>query len=192
MFRDLLRQKLAGIAPITEEQIIALEAHYQLMVRWNKSLSLTTIVKAGEASERHYCESVFLAHHLSHGPLKIADIGSGPGFPGIPIAIYRPDIEVTLIESHQRKAVFLREATRGLSNVRVLAKRAEDIREHFDRVVSRAVSFDDLGLPLRNLTKSADLLTGIESPPATWGWEWEVVKLPWGKERYLRHGQSFT
>jgi len=63
----------------------------------------------------------------------------GAGFPGIPVAILRPECNVDLVESHQRKAVFLREAIRGLPNVHVLAQRAEDVSERFDWMVSRAV-----------------------------------------------------
>jgi len=70
--------------------------------------------------------------------------GLGAGFPGIPLAIFRPELQVTLIESHQRKAVFLREAARGLSNVLVIAERAESVNESFDWVVSRAVAVEEV------------------------------------------------
>lgn len=188
MFRETLRSKLEGVACLSDDQVAALETHYELMVRWNKSLNLTTVLAVGEAVERHYCESIFLAARLPRGALSVADIGSGPGFPGVPVAIFRPDCAVTLIESHQRKAVFLREATRNLPNVRVIAKRAEDIAPRFGRAISRAVSYADLHASLKNLSDSADLLTGEEEPPKSWGWRWESVKLPWGKERFLRQG----
>jgi 16S rRNA (guanine527-N7)-methyltransferase len=139
-FRELLRNRLAGIAELSEPQVAALEAHYHLLMKWNRVLSLTTITKLDEAVERHYCESIFLGVHLPPGEWSIADVGSGAGFPGFPIAVIRPECRVTLIESHQRKAVFLREATRGMSNVWVLGCRAESIEERFDWVVSRAVS----------------------------------------------------
>src|ERR1700681_467468 len=115
-----------------------LQAHYELLLRWNRVLNLTTIDSLEEAIERHYCESLFLAVHLSPSPLHLADVGSGAGFPGIPVAVVRPDCTVTLIESHKRKAVFLREAARKLPNVRVLSQRGEDIKERFDCAVSRA------------------------------------------------------
>src|SRR5580704_17440976 len=113
-------------------------------MRWNKTLNLTAIRNREEAIERHYCESLFLGARLPAGALRIADIGSGAGFPGLPVAVLRPDCSMTLIESHQRKAVFLREASRKVLNVRVLAKRAEDVDEEFDWVISRAVSYEDL------------------------------------------------
>jgi 16S rRNA (guanine527-N7)-methyltransferase len=159
------------------------------MLRWNRSLNLTTVTGVEEAVERHYCESVFLAARLPAAPLRIADIGSGPGFPGLPIAVVRPDCLVTLIESHQRKAVFLREAARGLKNVRVISKRAQDVAEEFDVVVSRAVSYNDLCSPLKMLAPSADLLTGAEEPPEALGFEWQAgIPLPWGRQRFLRIG----
>jgi 16S rRNA (guanine527-N7)-methyltransferase len=84
----------------------ALRAHFELLQRWNKSLNLTRI----DSVERNYGESLFLGRHLPPGPLRICDIGSGAGFPGFPVAVLRPDCEITLIEAHQRKAVFLKEA----------------------------------------------------------------------------------
>src|ERR1700738_4164741 len=100
------------------------------MIRWNQSINLTTVTDPAEAVERHYGESLLLAEHLTAG--RVVDIGSGAGFPGIPVAVVRPECHVTLVESHQRKAVFLREATRQMSNVRVIAKRIEAVQEGFD------------------------------------------------------------
>jgi 16S rRNA (guanine527-N7)-methyltransferase len=164
-----------------------LEEHYQLLRRWNKVLNLTSIDNYEEAVERHYGESLFLGQHLPPGHLTIADIGSGAGFPGIPVAVLRPDCTVTLIEAHQRKAVFLREATRKLPNIRILAKRVEDVTESFAWVVSRAVSYEDLGKNLKRLGRRAALLTGAEPPPESLGFEWETpIPLPAGRQRFLR------
>jgi 16S rRNA (guanine527-N7)-methyltransferase len=190
MFRDLLRERLNGIAELDLAQEEALEAHYDLLVQWNRRLNLTAIRDLPEAVERHYGESIFLAAHLPAGALRIADVGSGAGFPGFPVAIYRPDCTVTLIESHQRKAVFLKEAARSVPNVRVLARRAEDVEEEFDLAISRAVSYDDLVPSLRRLAHTAALLTGADAPPAALGFTWdEPVVLPWGTQRYVRLGR---
>jgi 16S rRNA (guanine(527)-N(7))-methyltransferase RsmG len=187
VFADLLRERLAGIVDLSPGQIAALEAHYDLMVRWNRSLSLTTITSLEDAIERHYCESLFVGQFLGPGCQRIADIGSGPGFPGFPLAVLRPDCSVALIESHQRKAVFLKEASRGLSNVRVIARRAEDVMDSFDWAISRAVSYRDLSRSLRRLALNAILLTGSEAPPADLGFSWQpAIPLPWGNQRYLR------
>jgi 16S rRNA (guanine527-N7)-methyltransferase len=190
VFHELLCQKLAGILELTSEQIQTLQSHYELLLRWNRVLNLTAIDSLEEAIERHYCESLFLGVHLPLGPLQIADVGSGAGFPGIPVAVLRPDCTVTLIESHQRKAVFLREATRKLANIRVLAKRADEIEERFDRAICRAVSYEALGAVLKKLAQTADLLTGAEAPPDHLCFTWNSVRLPWGSNRYLRMGVS--
>ena len=176
---------------LTPEQLAALEAHLELLVRWNQKLNLTSIRNREELIVRHYCESLFLGNHLPAGPLRIVDIGSGGGFPGFPVAVLRPNCSITLLESHQRKAVFLREATRNMTNVRVLARRGEDINERFDHAISRAVSYQDLAPFLKNLAANADLLTGGEAPPVELGFTWEPpVALPWGKQRFLRIGHS--
>jgi 16S rRNA (guanine527-N7)-methyltransferase len=189
VFADLLRQRLAGIVELSPGQVEALEAHYHLLLRWNRTLNLTSIKRMDEALERHYCESLFLGTHLPQGPLRIADIGSGAGFPGFPVAVLRPDWSVTLIESHQRKAVFLCEASRSLRNVRVLAKRAEDVKEQFDWAISRAVSCRDLALFLKNLAPNVDLLTGAEAPSEGIGFVWQpAIPVPWGSQRFLRIG----
>jgi len=191
MFADLLRQRLAGIVELTDGQIEALRSHYELLLRWNQTLNLTRIENLEEAVERHYGESLFLGARLPIGALRIADIGSGGGFPGFPVAVLRPDCSVTLIESHQRKSVFLREASRKLSNVEVLPKRAEEVRGVFDVSISRAVSYEDLRKPLKALAPAAWLLTGAEAPPEKIGFVWdEPVALPWGSQRFLRIGRK--
>ena len=194
MFPDLLRKSLAGVVELSPGQVEALEAHYQLLLRWNRVLNLTSITRMEEAVERHYCESLFLGTHLPQGRLRIADVGSGAGFPGVPVAVLRPDCSVTLIESHQRKAVFLREASRNLPNVRVLARRAEDVNEQFDWAISRAVSYKDLASFLKNLAPNVDLLTGGEEPPDGIGFVWQTpIPVPWSRQRFLRTGhQCFT
>ena len=176
-----------GLSP---DQEAALQAHLDLLMRWNRSVNLTAIRSREEALERHYGESLFLGARLPAGALRIVDVGSGAGFPGFPVAILRPDCVVTLVESHQRKAVFLREASRNIPNIRVLAMRGEDIKETFDRVISRAVSYEDLASFLKNLASDADLLGGAERPPANLGFEFgEPMLLPWGRQRFLWTGR---
>jgi 16S rRNA (guanine(527)-N(7))-methyltransferase RsmG len=191
VFADLLRERLTGIVDLSNEQVTALEAHYELMVRWNRALNLTAVSEMGEAIERHYCESLFVGQFLCPGSQRIADIGSGPGFPGFPVAVLRPDCSVALIESHQRKAVFLKEASRGLSNIRVIARRAEDVTESFDCAISRAVSYRDLAQNLHRLAPNAILLTGSDAPPADLAFSWRPpIPLPWGNQRFLRITES--
>jgi len=191
VFAELLRKCLGGGANLSSEQADLMRQHYELLVRWNRVLNLTAVREMAEIVERHYCESVFLANHLPSGSLAIADIGSGAGFPGVPLAICRPDCLVTLIESHQRKAVFLREATRTLPNVRVAAKRAEDVQERFDWAVSRAVKPSDIVLSLQRLAPNVALLAGDAVGAELPQFRWEPpVHLPWGRQRYLWMGCS--
>jgi 16S rRNA (guanine(527)-N(7))-methyltransferase RsmG len=128
---------------------------------------------------------------LPEGGASVADIGSGAGFPGIPMAIMLPWRTFVLIESHQRKAAFLKEASRDLVNVRVMVKRAEDVRESFDWVVSRAVRYSEMAGALKRLGENAELLTGEVRAADMVGFEWrEPVRLPWGERRFLWIGQN--
>jgi 16S rRNA (guanine527-N7)-methyltransferase len=191
VFAEALRERVAGVVELSSAQIEVLETHYNLMVRWNKTLNLTKIIEPAEAVTRHYLESLFLGVHLPLGPLKIADIGSGAGFPGFPVAVLRPECAVALIESHRRKAVFLREASRGMNNIRVIPKRAEEVEDGFDWIVSRAVSYEDLTGSILSLAPAAALLTGEEAPPAKWAWQWEdALPVSGGRSRFLRLGRS--
>jgi 16S rRNA (guanine527-N7)-methyltransferase len=156
------------------------------MLKWNRTINLTAIRKLDEIVERHYAECVFAASLLGSG-VSVVDVGSGAGFPGIPIAIVVPGASVTLVESHQRKAAFLREATREMRNVRVVSRRAEEVEGGFDWLVSRAVSGEDL-TPVLGLGRSIMLLTGAEEAPAVAGVEWESAPMPWGKRRFVRVG----
>src|SRR5438045_1628843 len=140
MFRDLVAREFAPYRYLTSEQLDKLEAHYHLLLKWNDRINLTRIRRLEDIVRLHYCESLFVGTLLPPGHHRIVDVGSGAGFPGIPIAILRPECAVTLVDSHQRKAVFLREASRNLLNVKVIAGRAEDLAESFDWLVSRAIA----------------------------------------------------
>lgn len=172
-FKSLLELEFSPYGALTGDQLSLLERHYQLLLRWNQKMNLTRITSIGDAVRYHYCESLYLAQSLPEGGLRIVDIGSGAGFPGIPVAIYRPDCEVHLVESHQRKAVFLNEATRNLPNARVLAVRSEDMTETYDWMISRAVRPEDV-LKLKLAPNVSVLGT-------------EGEKLPWGESRGLFH-----
>ena len=175
-FRKLLT---ADWPSLTDEQVATLAQHYELLLRWNLRLNLTRVSKLEEAVRFHYGESLFLAQALPPGPLRVVDVGSGAGFPGIPIAVARPENTVDLVESDLRKAVFLREATRAIPNVTVIAKRAEDCEPSYDWVVSRAVSVTEV-LQTR-LAPTAALLIGEQDAQKAF----EVRKVPWGEHRVI-------
>ena len=178
----MLRERLGGVASLSEEQVGQLQEHYELLVRWNKVLNLTSVRSEEEIVERHYCESLFLGAHLPAGALRVADMGSGAGFPGFPVAVLRPDCAVALIESHKRKSVFLTEAARGLAHVRVLSKRAEEIDERFDWMISRAVRWGEVSAAAKKLASNVMFLGGeADLIPG----KFEAIRLPWGKHRLL-------
>lgn len=194
-FAGLLRRELRGRVDLSDSQIAQLHEHYELLQRWNRKINLTSITSGPEAVIRHYCESLFFAANAPvTADAKIADLGSGAGFPGVPIAILRPEWNVALIESHQRKAVFLREATRSLANVRVLANRGEDVAESFDWLVSRAIDPKDVLVNVPRLAPKVGLMLGEEDWNAlktTSAIAWaEPVRLPWGDRRLCVYGVS--
>src|ERR1700692_4256730 len=165
-FKSLLSLEFSPYGALTPQQLTLLEEHYRLLLRWNKKINLTRITSLQDAVRYHYCESLYLATRLPEGALRIVDIGSGAGFPGIPVAIYRPECTIDLVESHQRKAVFLREAARGLTNVRVLARRAQEVTDSYDWTLSRAVRPEDV-LKL-NLAPHVAVL-GVDGDSLPWG-----------------------
>jgi 16S rRNA (guanine527-N7)-methyltransferase len=191
VFSELLRSRLDGICELSPVQLARLERHYEVLTRWNRILNLTSLRTVEESVERHYCESVFAGLQLPDCGISVADIGSGAGFPGIPIAILRPNCEMTLIESHQRKAAFLKESSRDLPNVRVLPQRAEDVHEDFDWVVSRAVKYTEISQVLERLAPNAELLSGELEDAGLSGFVWDApIRLPWGDRRFVWIGHA--
>jgi len=191
-FVRLLSTHFSAVGRLSAEESERLWRHYRLMIRWNKALNLTRVRGLEEAVTRHYCESLFVAVHLPPRPVSVADVGSGAGFPGIPMAVRRPDCQFVLVESHGRKAAFLREASRALSNVRVVAQRAEELEGSFDWVVSRAVPWDQLREYAGKLGHSTALLlsaSDAEKVRASGNFVWEPpIALPWSREGVLLLG----
>jgi 16S rRNA (guanine527-N7)-methyltransferase len=137
-FAELVTSRLP--VPLSKDQLNTLYGHFEMLMRWNQKLNLTSIRDPEEVVIRHYCECLLFAAGLpAEAGNSVVDVGSGAGFPGVPIAVLRPDCGVTLLESHRRKGVFLEESTRGIGNISVLVARAEAIQVTFDWVVSRAV-----------------------------------------------------
>ncbi len=182
-----LRQVLAevglGGVGLGEAQIQALEQHLGMLIKWNRKMNLTSLADVDEIVRRHYAESIWLGSLLPAGPLSIADVGSGAGFPGYPIAVLRPESSVALIESSSRKAVFLRQACGGVKNLRVIEGRAEDCRERFDWIVARGVAWRELAGLVGRLAGCIAVLVGegsvreLERDPRI-AWR-EPVRVPW-------------
>ncbi len=123
--------------PLAESQLKQISTYIDLLQRWNARINLTAIRNPEEIVTRHFGESLFLAGHvfpspgqiLSTAPTRVVDIGSGAGFPALPLKIWAPSIDLTLIESNHKKAAFLSEVSRELTftNINITAERAETI-----------------------------------------------------------------
>ncbi len=103
-----------GVAGLDARAVEQFEAYLALLMKWNARMNLTAARKPEEIVRRHFVESIFAARQIPKQAKTLLDFGSGAGFPGIPIAICRPKIGVTLAESQGKKAAFLREAVRTL------------------------------------------------------------------------------
>lgn len=130
-----------GVA-LSDAAVEKLLAYQALMIKWNRTYNLTAIRDPEEMLVHHLLDSLVVAPLLPHGPLTLADVGSGGGLPGIPLAIARPEIQVTLIETSSKKSAFQQQVKieLGLSNVSVYSGRVEDYKDKgsFDAVISRA------------------------------------------------------
>jgi 16S rRNA (guanine527-N7)-methyltransferase len=148
---DRIAQLLRPFAELSEEQMERTSAYLDLLVRWNTRVNLTAVRDPEQVVTRHFGESFFAARHLlapdSSG--TAIDVGSGAGFPGVPLAIFAPTAQVTLIESQGKKAAFLNEAIRTLSlgNCRVFPGRAETFPDKSTLVTMRAVEKFDRSFP---------------------------------------------
>jgi len=130
----------AGQAPLDAAATGRFEELLSLIFRWNARMNLTAIRDEEGILSRHFVESICCARALPAGITTLLDFGSGAGFPGIPIALCRPEIRVTLAESQGKKAAFLQEAVRVLGiSASVHAQRAELLAGPFDCVTMRAV-----------------------------------------------------
>ncbi|HEX6771188.1 MAG TPA: 16S rRNA (guanine(527)-N(7))-methyltransferase RsmG [Acidobacteriaceae bacterium] len=185
------RWRLPIATPIAEK----LAVYGDMLLRWNSRLALTSIRDEAALIERHLMEGLFAAVHLPAQVASALDFGSGTGIPGIPIALYRTDVRVTLAESQRKKAAFLQEASRllGLRCV-VHAERAETLpAESFGAVCMRAVDKTDEMLPeaIRLLEPHGVLclMFGRHSPELGPEWEWSRFELPGSHGRVLHIGR---
>jgi len=139
-FSDLLRPFLSR--PLSSAQLNQAEKYLALLVKWNAKISLTAVRGPEEIVQRHFGESLFAGEQTGvAGASTLIDVGSGAGFPGLPIAILAPQLQVTLIEAQHKKVAFLREVIRALElrNTNVYAGRAEQAELQAEIVTMRAV-----------------------------------------------------
>lgn len=190
-----------GGGPLGEPQLASLAKYLELLKRWNQSIPLTSIEDDSEIVARHFGESIFPSSVLPMHHGRLADVGSGAGFPGVPLKIAFPELQITLVEPNLKKCAFLREIQSALSlpAVNVIRGRYEDaqtVSGSFDFVCSRA-----LGGYKRLLTwcrtvlnpkghvilwlgaEEANLLTRLNA------WSWRLpVKIPESRRRVLLIG----
>jgi 16S rRNA (guanine527-N7)-methyltransferase len=128
----------------TADQLRLFRVHYELLERWNRKVNLTAIREPREILRRHFAESAFLARTLAPTGGTLVDVGSGGGFPGVPIKVLHPGTRVVLVESVQKKAAFLKELARslGLAGLDAFAGRLETLDLAAEYLTSRGVRAD--------------------------------------------------
>jgi len=132
---------------LDESKAKALKEYKELLVEWNEKMNLTAITEDYEVIVKHFVDCLECTHLITNEK-KIIDVGTGAGFPGMPLAIYYPQIEFTLLDGLNKRLIFLEEVVNklGLKNVKIVHARAEEAArneeyfEFFDAVVSRAVA----------------------------------------------------
>src|SRR5499433_279022 len=186
---------------IEDKQIEQIQQYTKILLSWNDKINLTAIRDPLEILYRHFCESMYGSTVLPVEKCRLADVGSGAGFPGLPLKIVRPDLELFLVESNIKKATFLAEVIRelGLTDAKVLVSRFEELGEEvapLDFVCSRALGdFPQFlawaGSP-KVLARSVLLWLGrrdLDDVRAVQGWEWEApIAMPHSLQRVLLRG----
>lgn len=201
MDRTRIASLLAPFAAPSERQLEQISIYIDMLLRWNARTNLTAVRQPEEIVTRHFGESLFAARHLlaPDARLSVADVGSGAGFPGLPLKIWAPDIRLSLIESQNKKATFLREVVRALriTDVSVFSGRAEQFSaqaslvtlravERFDHVAPVAAGLVPPGGRLALLIGSSQIPRACELlPQLTWS---EPLPVPLAQERVLLTG----
>ena len=141
--RDLLKQTIPNITDETCDKFVA---YYDLLIDWNTRMNLTAITEEAEVVKKHFYDSLAALPYLSDGA-KVADVGTGAGFPAIPLLIMNPALRITLVDSLQKRLTFLEEVLKALNlKANIVHARAEDFgrdpkyRGAFEATVSRAVA----------------------------------------------------
>jgi len=157
-FLDELQRCLAEHWTISREQAALLEAHFERLQLWSRTTNLTSMREPREIAAGLYAESVVMAKIIPADVRTIVDLGSGAGFPGVPIATCRPESLVTLVEADLKKSIFLQESTRDLPNCIIRRDRVEQVTGEWDCLASRAVAWRDVLPAVLRLARSVVLL----------------------------------
>jgi len=151
LLEPFLRKSDGGREELSQAQLQEFSDYLDLLLRWNAKTNLTSVREPEAMVTRHFGESLFLARNVSREETRSAiDLGSGAGFPGIPLKIYSPQVAVTLIESQNKKATFLNEVIRKLTlmNINVFSGRGEESNVTADLVTLRAVEKFEEAIPM--------------------------------------------
>lgn len=188
---------------LDERQILQIQQYMRLLLTWNEKVNLTAIRDPLEILYRHFCESMYAAVAVPLDSGRLADVGSGGGFPGLPLKIIRPNLQAFLVESNIKKGTFLAEVVRDLelTDVRVLISRYEELAEELtplDFVCSRAVGefgpFLEWASSERIAAKQVILWIGgrdLDEVRRNRIWEWrEPIAVPHSLRRYLLVGSK--
>jgi 16S rRNA (guanine527-N7)-methyltransferase len=187
---------------LSAEQTIKVREYIRILLKWNQSVNLTSVVDPAEILARHFGESMFVRSLLPVEKCRLADVGSGAGFPGLALKIASHDLHVVLIESNKKKCAFLLEVVRALAlkNVEILPARFDEIRASSgfaEIVTTRALG----GLPnFLRWTKTAlaheghailwlggEDTTKVSGTP---GWIWQpAIRIPESQRRFIVIGR---
>ena len=148
-FQKILTDTLSAFdIVLTENQLAQLKQYYELLIEWNEKMNLTALTAPEDVALKHFADSLLLLCYCDiEKEARVIDVGTGAGFPGMVLKIARPDIQLTLLDSLQKRLGFLDEVCNelGFDDVELIHSRAEDgsrteLRESFDIAVSRAVA----------------------------------------------------
>src|SRR5438445_6258356 len=189
--------------PVYDDQVLQIQQYIKILLTWNEKVNLTGIRDPLEILYRHFCESMYAAEAIPLQNGRLADVGSGGGFPGLPLKIMRPELQVFLVESNIKKVTFLAEVIRelGLNGAQVLARRYEELGEEMaplDYVCSRALGefpgflewarSEQIAAKQVILWIGARDLDGIQKI-STWDWQ-EPILVPNSLRRLLLVGKK--
>ena len=199
---DTIRRALGEFQiTVNDSQVLQIQQYMSILLTWNEKINLTAIREPLEILNRHFCECMYTASAVPVEDGRLADVGSGGGFPGLPLKIIRPELQVMLIESNIKKATFLAEVIRdlGLADARVLVGRYEELGEEIaplDFVCSRALGefapFLEWAHSEKVGVKQVILWIGARDLPEiqkiqTWDWR-EPIPVPHSLRRLLLVG----
>jgi len=191
----------AGLAQLSKREENQFGTYLDLLLKWNARMNLTAVRQPEDIIRTHFIECIACARALPAGISSLLDLGSGAGFPGLPIAICRPEIAVTLAESQAKKASFLNEVVRSLAlKAKVVARRAESIGAAFDCVAMRAVDRMEISIQVGSRLLSAEGWLAIMTTKSALedirkaagpAFVWDpALKLPKSDQRVLALGRS--